>query len=47
MSGPVLRETFIEKIRAEAEEDVEEEHIEVEIESFDAFIKKILEGVTT
>ena len=47
LSGPPLRETFIEKLRAEAAEDVEEEHLEVEIESFDAFVKKILEGVIT
>ena len=31
-SGPDLRETFIEKLRAEADEDVEEEQLEVEIE---------------
>ena len=46
-SGPDLRETYIAKLRAEADDDVEEEQIEVEIETFDAFIKKILAGVTT
>lgn len=46
-TGPNLRETFIEKIRAEAGEDFEEEQIEIEIESFDAMNSKILDGVIT
>lgn len=46
-TGPDLRQTFINKLRAEAGEDAEEEQIEVEIESFDAMNAKILKDVTT
>ena len=46
-SGPDLRQTFIDKIRAEAGDDFEEEQIELEIESFDAMNLKILDGVVT
>lgn len=38
---------FIEQTRAEAGEDFEEEQIEMEIESFDAMERVILDGVTT
>lgn len=45
MSGPDLRETFLKSL--DAMEDLEEEHREVEIESFDSMSNKILAGVTT
>jgi dynein heavy chain len=44
-SGPDLRETFLKSLSEM--EDLEEEHREVEIESFDAMANKILAGVTT
>ena len=34
-------------MRSEAGEDIEEEQIEIEIESFDAMYGKILDGVVT
>ena len=47
LSGPPLRETFIQKLKEEAPEDIEEEQLEIQIESFDAFVIKILNGVVT
>jgi len=44
-SGPNLRDTFIESLKGD--ETLEEEQLELQIESFDAMASKIFEGVTT
>jgi len=44
-SGPNLRDSFIEQLKAD--ESLEEEMMEIQIESFDAMASKIHDGVVT